>query len=419
LRAHISLDTLRADRLGIYGYSKVTSPHLDSFAKRSVVFDQVVSVAPWTLPSHVSLFSGLFPTSHGVVKQKKQKIAPQTELLAELLSAQGFKTYGFTGGGYVSKAYGFSSGFEVYINSRELSLGGNEFGAATSEALKVLQTLPSDQRYFLFLHTYDIHCPYDPPTELHAQFLAKESTFIDPKRCGSKFYNRNEISHSQVDYLSAGYDGNIRAVDTVLGDFTAALELRGELQDTVIAITSDHGEEFFEHGSIGHKRSLHRELLHVPLIIYIPGGNHKRINASVSLVDVMPTLMQLLGLQPPQDIDGVSLLPLIDGQGIFTVLRQFQLSELDRGKTLRSSWGSKQHLIFNSEDSSYLMYNLTNDPMQKTDLAATNKTEAEKLKSELQAFIANLKKRSAPAPLPELPELQHEELEQLKTLGYL
>ncbi|MFT5461136.1 MAG: arylsulfatase A-like enzyme [Planctomycetota bacterium] len=401
----ISLDTLRADRLGCYGYDRDTSPALDAFAERSVRFRYAIAPSPWTVPSHVSLLTGLLPSTHGV-HTSVQVPGDDTDLLAELLFPRGWYTFGITDGGNVSGSLGFDRGFRAFYDVDK------SFSTTVREA----QTYMADRQpfgaWFAFLHTYDIHCPYDPPEPYRSMFETEgaQSADIDGK-CGNPWLNEMDLSPEQVQYISDRYDGGIREVDDTLAKLFKSLEESGAMENTVIVITSDHGEEFKEHGQIGHERSLHRELLEVPLIIYAPGLEPGVVDSPVSLVDVMPTVLELLGEAIPEGLDGRSLLPLIEGTaepatGQPATLR-WQLA-------LDAWWTVDSQVIVNQQAKRVSYFDVTVDPLAQVDRAGEEREKAEARMADLRASLARGRKRQ-----PGLRgSLSESEAATLRGLGY-
>lgn len=196
----ISLDTLRADRLGTYNYKRATTPFLDSWAQRSVVFDHAVSVAPWTLPSHVSIFTGLYPSSHKVSRAKKRSIGKDTELLTETLRNNGYQTFAFTAGGYVSERYGFDRGFDSFtVNRGEHISETRGFPYTIKLAREKLAGRDPKKPFFLFLHTYAVHCPYSPPPPYDTMFVSPGAERIDAVSC-ARFFGDNPVTPGNALY---------------------------------------------------------------------------------------------------------------------------------------------------------------------------------------------------------------------------
>ncbi|MBN8549029.1 MAG: sulfatase [Deltaproteobacteria bacterium] len=413
----ISLDTLRADRLGVYGYERPTSPFLDSWASGAAVFEHAVSTAPWTLPSHVTMLTGLYPSSHGVNKAKQRGIGTVMEYLPEILHKQGYQTFAFTGGGYVSERYGFGRGFDAFVfNHGEDISEARGFPYTIKMAQEKLAAMDRTKPYFLFLHTYAVHCPYDPPAPYGTMFSTPGAEPVEYTKC-NKYYNLQDgFTAAKALYLSDRYDGSIRYLDTQIEKLFTDLRKEGFLDNTYIVITSDHGEEFFEHGRIGHKKSLHKELLLVPLIISGPGIKAQRVNESVSNADLFPTILQLLGLPPSKQPDGHSLFALMHGQQEEFSRPPYQYSELHHAGKLRSLFDPEvEHFILDLKTNIPLLYDSKNDPREANNIANARPDRILEWRSILDRLSKSLYER----PTGSVDPATKEQLEQLKTLGYL
>ncbi len=393
----ISIDTLRADRLGCYGYERETSPELDRFARdHAVRFARAVVEAPWTLPSHVTLLSGLHPLRHGV-SLPEHAPAREIEFLAQTLHAAGYYTFAFTGGGWISPDFGFDRGCDSFQGS-ELDCADN-----VRKVIDTIRHRSSRGPWFGFLHTYEVHCPYDPPEPYFSMFASEEAEPIEVAgRCGNPDFNALPLSVGQVRYLSDRYDGSIRSVDLALGSLFAFLEENGALEDTVVVITSDHGEEFGEHGRIGHERSLQREVLGVPLLVAAPGIAARTIPNRVGLADVAPTVLDLLGIPGPSH-DGRSLVPLLRA-GAPPGPDEPRISALAWKEDLLSILCDGDHLILDRSRDSSLLFDLEADPGERGEGPTQAETEVERLRAALErraeelgraAFVPEIVKMSS------------------------
>ena len=309
----ISIDTLRADALGAYGYDLPTSPGFDALAERGTLFERAVVQYPSTLTSHMSIFTGLYPQEH-------QVLPPSTVLSAEIptmpehFQAHGFRTAGHTEGGFVAGGYGFNRGFDEFTDSAYKA--DTDVERTFERGLEFLRTLEDDERFFLFLHTYSVHDPYEPPEQYQSMFWseAPPETFDSSGENLRQVNNgKLEISPATATYFRAMYDASVRYVDNVLGQFVAELDALGLTDDTTLIITSDHGEEFLEHGKMAHTQ-VYPESLFVPLLVVHPRQESGRtISEIVETVDLAPTLFELAGLPLTQTISGRSLVPLLTG----------------------------------------------------------------------------------------------------------
>ena len=311
----ISLDTLRADRLGTYGYAGDTSPFLDQLAaERGIVFERAIAQYPGTLISHMSMLTGLYPQEHGVMPPASV-LSPEVPLLAEMLSDAGVLTAGHTEGGFMDGDFGFARGFrwftdtpyaddtdiertfergiEFLWNLREVARQGHEHPTKSGSADPTLVIPP----FFVFLHTYSIHDPYDPPEG----FGVEVDDTLEPPPTGETLKLANDgfltVPGTVVAAYSARYDASIRYVDSVLSGFFDRLDTLGLSDDTAVIITSDHGEAFGEHDRLGHEQTYPEEL-QVPLILIHPHLDRGvRMATPAELIDVTPTVLALLGVE--------------------------------------------------------------------------------------------------------------------------
>ncbi|MFL6196843.1 MAG: sulfatase [Thermoanaerobaculia bacterium] len=304
----ISIDTLRADHLGLYGYTRPTSPFLDSLAKRATVFDEAYAQFPSTLVSHMSMFTGLYPREHGVFPPNAV-LSPEVETLPEVFHRNGFRTAGFTEGGYVSGRYGFRRGFDEFI-SRDRDHSRQVEGTFRRGA-RFLESVRPDDRFFLFLHTYAVHAPYDAPEEFRKPFWPGEPPAGAIQGTGPALHRQDmtgdPVPAPAIDYLRAQYDAGIRQTDDVIRRFFGELARLGLDDEVTVVITADHGEEFRDHGLFNHTQ-LYRETLRVPMLVLHPDQRTAvRHGGIVQLIDVAPTFYELARLQPGRRPTGVSL----------------------------------------------------------------------------------------------------------------
>jgi arylsulfatase A-like enzyme len=293
----ISIDTLRADRVGVYGAYRPTTPTIDALAAKSVVFEDAWSVWPETSGSHMSLFTSRYPSEHGVTSFISAPAA-SLELLAERLRRGGYLTRAYTEDGGVWALAGFARGFSAYAERRSPDFVYRGEAAATFADATHWIEANADRTFFLFIHTYQVHAPYNPPKDYRALFADV------PGREGGMWLQ------------ALAYDQEVRYTDDQVAGFLAALTRLGLAERSIVVLTSDHGEEFGEHGGTGHGRTLHRETLHVPLIVSAPGLlGARRVATPVSLLDVAPTLLDLVGVAGIDGARGTSLAATAAGNG--------------------------------------------------------------------------------------------------------
>jgi len=411
----ILVDTLRADRLGIYGYERPTSPVMDDLGKHGIVFRHTISQSSWTKSSMASLWTATNPSRNQILRYN-QTVPDEAVFPAEIFQAAGFRTAGIWRNGWVAPNFGFDQGFDSYvkpISSPERlriqrsgpssrALKGTDLDV-TDSAIEFARNFGSE-RFFLYLHFMDIH-----------QYV------YDDK---APFFG---TSYSDV------YDQSINWTDRIIGGFLHEIDDLGLLTKTVVVIASDHGEAFEEHGYEGHARNLYREVAAVPFIIMLPFVLEEGISVEpvVSNVDIWPTLLDLFGLPPMENVDGVSQLPLVlEAAGLepgveTDALRRPVFSELDR------KWGNAKEeprplvavtdervraFVPFDESESVEIYDAVADPMEQTDLADERPEAVEAYRSTAEAY----RKENQPpwgvdAGSVELEEMQ---LNQLRALGY-
>ena len=307
------VDALRADHLGCYGYGKPVSPHIDAFAREATLFRHAVAQSSWTRPSVATILTGLLPRTHGV-HRRRHALASQAVTLAEVLHDRGYRTAGFVTNGNVARAFGFAQGFETYrlLPHRHSALDVN------ARAAEWLAGGDRAAPFFLYLHTVEPHAPYNPPPAFRRRFApgvrGEELTGMHV----FKLLREGKLAPTPAlrQDLLALYDGEIAANDVAFGELRDLLVRRGLWEDTMIVFLADHGEEFLDHGGWEHGKTLHAEMLDVPLIVRLPGaGSGRIVERQVQHADVVPTILAALGLAVPAGVEGRSFLAAIDGDG--------------------------------------------------------------------------------------------------------
>jgi arylsulfatase A-like enzyme len=315
----IVVDTLRADRLGVYGSRRGLTPFLDAFARRAHVAERAYAQAPWTSPSVASLFTSRYPSQHGIVGFDSVLGAGETTL-AEVLREAGYATGAFSANGLLSRNAGFDQGFNTYRAyldlrgdpARRFLRPARRAGDITDEALRWLAVVERlrgpDAPVFLYLHYMEPHSPYAPPAELLARVRGDKPP-LDLDRVNLSLLAANLAPPAPdvlADILDA-YDAEVLAIDTALRRLWTKLERRGMGERALVVVTADHGEEFQEHGGMGHGRTLYGEVMHVPLIVRSPGQTRGGIiERVVSSIDVAPTVLDMVGVEPAATFEGVS-----------------------------------------------------------------------------------------------------------------
>ncbi|MBI2487160.1 MAG: sulfatase [Deltaproteobacteria bacterium] len=308
----ISIDTLRADHLSSYGYNRETSPNIDHFAEDGVLFKNTFAQSSWTLPSHMSILTGLYSSSHGVIVDRT-KLANEHVTIAEVLQNAGYETAAITDGGYLSPRYGYQ-GF-YFFDTNDTGCKERRIESTYDISIEWLRKKHA-RPFFLFLHTYQVHAPFDPPPNFDIYSDQNYNGIVEVSGSNNHYYKEIEHKMNTEDVLHVidKYDGGILYMDDYLGKLFKELEDLGLYDRSIIVFTSDHGEHFLDHPDsrvsfIGHfEHQLYDEIVKVPLIIKAQGFPKKQvIDAQVESIDIVPTVLELLGITIPHGIDGVSL----------------------------------------------------------------------------------------------------------------
>lgn len=412
----ISLDTLRADHLGVYGYGPETSPQLDRWAERAFVFENAVSASNYTLAAHHALFQSKTAT----VARDAKADGPT---LAGMLQEQGFRTAAFTGGGMMSEFSGFARGFDIWDQENE------ELEDAVPKALAFLdEAARGDARFYLFVHCLDVHLPYNPPAPFDTRFAPHYTGKVDGDSTrhllslrkmfeGRASYGRTRYDEADRAKVVALYDGEILRMDAALAPLLARIEASDLHDDTLVVIVSDHGEEFWDHGSVLHAHSVFQELIHVPLLMRVPSLERDagRIAQRVSMVDVLPTLLELLALPVPAGLHGHSLLPLLRGEP-----RQAQPAFAEgyaAHAKLQSVTDGDLKLIRNLDTQGVALYDLKVDPGERTDIAASRPQDVQRLNALLDTRLGTQQVVQDPIGLPD--DVDPATKDRLRELGYI
>jgi arylsulfatase A-like enzyme len=304
----VSLDTLRADRVGFLGGARRLTPRLDELALEGAVFEQAQSAAPWTLPSHASVFTSLLPYDHGC-RWDHDAMRPRHVTLAERFWNAGYRTAAFTGGGYVSAKFGFDHGFDVYEDHDEIREGGPEVILAA--ALRWVRE-HRNEPFFLFLHSYEIHAPLRRGDLADPRDAGRLPDIIGGRLIDAMNAGQLVLTPGERRYVADYYDGGVAHADETIGGFLEALRREGVLDRAILMVISDHGEELWErypNRGPGHGHTLYQELQHVPWMVWAPGlvPAGRRVREPVTLLDLSPTLQELTGLPADASQAGVSL----------------------------------------------------------------------------------------------------------------
>ena len=455
----ISIDTLRADRLNVYGYkARVTSPAMDALARDSVLFEHHITASPWTTPSHISLLTGLLPSAHGVTRPYNdvaaalennegfQTLGAEHQTLAELLSGRGYRSVAFTGGITVDPRVGFDRGFRRYytfmrkLNERNL---GRVMAAIDRR---------HDAPFFIFLHTFEVHAPYlhtdyldsVVPPEIVAKLRGdiEDLAGLGPTDAGREDSLLKSYKASTPAVISALYDGGILSMDRALGSIVERLKARGLYDNTLIVVTSDHGEQLGEKAGEGgahqrdgryfntHGNTLNEENVHIPLIVKLPrsASAGRRVAQVTSAIDVMPTILEVARIDIPAAVQGESLRPLWEKDGAPSRAAVSEsLASRYEAKSLRTDrfkyilWLTEAQIettgraVVPPQPGQTELYDLQTDPVEKSNLLmkAGVATVARTYDNKLRQLIHDKTGKAGNVPM------DPQALEDLKALGYV
>lgn len=406
----ISIDTLRRDHVGAYGYAKPTTPNLDALARRGVLAADAVSVSSWTLPSHLSMLTSTLPGTHGGTDMK-QGFNRSVPSVAEILRGLGIATHAVTSHLYVSKTYGLEAGFDS-MNFRQDRLAEN----VANHAMDLVDRF-GDRPFFMFLHFYDPHWHYAPPPDVLKIFESSYAGTLTGNLKDFQNLRPEQVKPKDLEHLLALYDGEIRYTDNEIGRLLAHLKERGADRNTLMVVTSDHGEEFLDHGSWEHQKTLYEEVIRIPLIVSGPGVAARREGQPVSLLDIAPTILDYLSVKPAPSMRGVSLLRPV---GEFREMYGETDHTLDGTRLSFVRGGSKSwKAILRSDpakqkEASSEWYDLAADPAERT-----NRPPAEALRVSIEARARDLGLKSRSGVAKKAVELSDEQKEKLRALGYV
>ncbi|MDO8142623.1 MAG: sulfatase [Candidatus Brocadiales bacterium] len=404
-----TVDACRPDHFGCYGYNRNTTPNIDKLAKEGVLFTHAFSQSAWTTPGMISIFTSLYPPTHGV-DAKDRTLKDDVLTLPKVLKGNGYTAPVLPR--FVDIQNYWHLGFDVVDKER--------FSGEEGEDLLKLLEAYKDQRFFIWYHYHGLHLPYNPQKPYDKIFqedisggMTAETESIGLVKTKSVIRNGSvSFNSAEKKAVVALYDGQIRQLDDYMGLLMEKMKQWGILDNTILIITSDHGEELFEHGFIGHASTslnakLYDEIIHIPLIIRWPKKvEHRIVDELVQQIDVMPTILDMLGLPIPEGLHGYSLLPFIRGKPmnnlrpVFceTILGGFQSTKEMEEIKLRCVRTKEWKLIYtntpghdlNSEgvnNGKYELYNLSNDPKEERNITENHPDVVKDLKKNLFQWI--------------------------------
>jgi arylsulfatase A-like enzyme len=408
------------------------TPSLDALASEAVLYERASSVTSWTLSSHASLFTGLYPTAHQT-RAPLARLGDDYVTLAERLAAVGYQTAAVVSGPYLRRVHNLTQGFEIVDESSANPIVPRAHSDVTNPAMEaglihfVERERDPQRPFFLFAYFWDPHFDFLPPAPFDEMFVDDSCERIEVRDFDTGSAIHPGISRGQLDYVLSQYDGEIRATDELLGRFFGLLRQRGLWDDALVIVTADHGEEFFDHGRKGHKKNLHAETVNVPLLVKYPAGvggvPGRRDERLVSLVDVVPTVLELAGAPAADPVHGRSLLAEPDPERavFFELLSSWYVKRFgqtvadleDQAGVRTADW----KLLVTGDE--VTLFDLTKDPTERTDVANRRPDEVHALSERLAHQLGVAREDAARFEPGGEAELDERATEQLCALGYL
>ncbi|HUP41741.1 MAG TPA: sulfatase [Thermoanaerobaculia bacterium] len=407
------VDTLRLDAPSIYGGPDGVSPHLEALAGESAVFTRATAQSSWTRTAVASLFTGLLPPSHGVY-DKDDALPEGLPTLSERLGSRGYETVAFVTNPNIDRRFGMGRGFDWY---RMIRRKGNDATVA-EEFFAWLDAREPERPFFAYLHTVEPHAPYQPGPPHRERWAPGISGDVGTRAHLRRLHRSLEPVTAALERdLRALYAGEVAASDAALGDVMAGLHARGLWDELVVVFLSDHGEEFYEHGRLGHGKNLYTETLDIPLLLRVPGlGQGRRIETPVQHVDLTATLLAIAGVRDAET-EGEDLVPLLAAagpprdRGLVSFLR---LDGVEAAAVTTGRWRWIEESR-GGGPATHALYDRWSDPAERVDVAADHPRQASRLRAVLRAARFR-NPRNAPAPAA---RLDPETTEHLRALGYL
>jgi arylsulfatase A-like enzyme len=415
------IDTCRYDEIGRITPAGPVTPNIDRFAATASAFSGCTAPAPWTLPSVASLLTAVYPTAHGALGRYPNfaRLRPEVRTAAELLTGAGFETGAYVNVAFLDPILGLGRGFASYDYAAGANRKSRSASETVDEAIRWIDRHRAE-RFFLFVHFFDPHMDYDPPEPFRSRFLAGYAGSMKPPFAGAERWKKERPITMEVrDFARSLYRGEIAAVDEACGLLLTHLETAGLAKETVVAIVSDHGEEFWDHGAFEHGHSLYEEVIHVPCLIRSPGAKGpRRIDARVSLVDVIPTLFELLDIPAESAWQGESLVPLLEGKPPKGPRYRYSESLL-YGYEWKAVVGDRYKFSWDEERDKMALFDLGVDPGEKRDLSKERPEEVRAMASVLLEWFRGLLDRTGGSLQGETVDMEKEVVEQLRALGYV
>ncbi len=410
----ILVDTLRRDHLGTYGYERDTSPNIDALAKRSIRYERAYSQSSWTIPSTAALLSARYASDLGIRRQH-DRLSDEVLLLPEVLKQNGYRTGAVVSHVFISRRWNFDQGYDFFDGGNVKGHAAVTSAGVTDAALRFIDRSFGAGPSFLLVHYFDPHADY---IEHEGYRFSQEMNYDGPIKSGMIYkYVKSSFRRSHPEdlaYLLALYDSEIAFTDAQIGRLIRHLEERELLDDTIVILTADHGEEFLEHQSFGHALTLYQEQIHVPLLIRWPGAERGRVSSRVvQTIDIFPSILDYLGIPAPPGIAGLA----IQAQ---TQERPAISETFRKPVRLRSIVSGDYKLIWDLDaeaGTDHRLYRIDRDPEERVDVLEREPQVAARLQSELQRRFGRLEMKHAPSSSPRV-ELSDEEKRALEALGY-
>ena len=451
----VVMDTVRADHLSLYGYSRETTPNLDRFARGATVYRQAKSSANWTLPSHASMFTGLYARAHGANifphGTLPSGLQPKFGTVAELLTSSGYVSMAEIGNSFIVPEYGLAQGFQLFDARGIVPWAGprdtylprhlmrrimdqflwtQDFDRVTrraeditSNGIRLMDSARErEQPFFLFVNYMDAHEPYVPPHPYDTIFPGKNRKMTRShylRMLNEVIARKRRMTQTEYEHYVSQYDGAIRYIDDQLARLFARLQQAGVYDKTLIVVTSDHGEAFGERNYVGHRQSLYQDQIFVPLVIKYPGQHEARTDARVvSNVDLMPTVVAAVGLTVPKGLHGQDLLsPVWESNRAVSAeayLHQgLAILRPDHPARQYSIFRDKLKLISNSDGTNEL-YDLSTDPTERKNIYRVDSTIAKTMRETLNEWLDEVPMQMQPPK-----KVNTRTMDRLKALGYV
>jgi arylsulfatase A-like enzyme len=419
----IVVDTLRPDHLGDYGYDLPTSPQLDRRTPSGRVYERAFATSSWTLPSFASIFTGQIPARHGAGERTRSggkasftRLDAGLPTLAEIFREHGYETGAIVGNSALAPPFGLDRGFDTYDYVPATARQIRRADVTVRRALTWVDQREG-RRFFLMIHLFDPHMSYDAPPPHRGRFSTRHRsklglpvTDMAKIRAGARALEKGDRR-----FIAAAYDEEIAFVDQQLGVLFEGLERRGVLDRGIVSLTSDHGEELFEHGGFEHGHAMWQEILRLPLVFWGCGVEPGRESAPVSLVDLAPTLLAANGITPPEEFEGVSLWPNASRTEEIPARTLYAEGNL-YGAELRAAIRWPYKIVWNPRTREWGLWNLESDPGETTDTAEADAGLADELGEALLAHLRAARERRGDTTPPELDAATRESL---RSLGYV